>query len=168
MNDEVKPLFPAEAVTMSTSYHPPSVVVQPYGMAISLLFDDFSIELNNKNGLSSAYKLTTYSFIADNPLQDVVITIKYSLDKTSESAKAFVAFLSDIDCFTQEVVALAEKNGMDVNVMSSYGEINVLVPASSRKRYSFALSIFASRTKDDELIMSIDRVDIERSFKSAN
>ncbi len=48
MSQEVKSLFPVLSPIMSASFHPPVATISPNSMAISLLFGDFSIELNNK------------------------------------------------------------------------------------------------------------------------
>lgn len=164
MNQEVKPLFPILPPMMSVSFHPPVATIQPNGMAISLLFGDFSIELNNKNGLHSAYKTTTYSFTIDNPSDEVSIVIKYALDKTSETAKAFVTFLSNIECFTQEIIAIKEESEEGIFLISAQDELKISIPQSlGKEEYSFALSIFATREDADQLEMSIDSIDIAKS-----
>ncbi|WML92284.1 hypothetical protein RCF98_08065 [Thiothrix lacustris] len=161
MNEEVKPLFPVLSPIMSVSFHPPVATIAPNGMAISLLFGDFGIELNKKNGLLSAYKTTTYSFTMDNPYQETSIIIRYALNKTSNTAKAFMTFLSNIECFNQEVIAFLEED-----IMSTQSEIKILIPPSDKKEYYFALSLFATREQDDELEISIDSIDIANSNES--
>jgi hypothetical protein len=164
MSQDIKPLFPVLPPIMSASFHPAVATMQPLGMAISLLFGDFSIELNGKNGLHSAYKATTYSFTIDNPSEEVSIVIKYALDKTSETAKAFLTFLSNIECFTQEIIAVKEKSEEGVFLMSAQDEIKIPIPQSlGNREYSFALSIFATREGDDQLKMTIDSIDIAKS-----
>ncbi|MDQ5770723.1 hypothetical protein [Thiothrix subterranea] len=163
MNSETKPLFPVLPPVMSASFHPPVVTVQPRGMAISLLFGDLSIDLNNNNELRSAYKNTTYSFTIDNPSDEVFIIIKYALDKTSETAKAFLTFLSNIECFTRELIAIKEENEEGVCLMYIQDEIKILIPQSQgKKEYSFALSVFATREDEGQLKVSIDSIDIAK------
>lgn len=164
MNSEIKPLFPVLSPVMSTSFHPPVATIQPLGMAISLLFGDFSIELNNQNKLRSAYKSTTYSFTIDNSSDEVSIIIKYALDKNSETAKAFVTFLSNIECFTREIIAIKTESEEGLCQMFIEDEIKIPIPqAQGNKEYSFALSIFATREGNDELKMTIDSIDIAKS-----
>lgn len=164
MNSEIKSLFPVLPPVMSASFHPPVATISPNNMAISLLFGDFSIELNNKNKLHSAFKTTTYSFTIDNPSNEISIIIKYYLDKTSETAKAFVTFLSKIECFTQEIIAIKTKSEEGVYQMLIEDEIKIPIPqAQGNREYSFALSIFATREGDDQLKMTIDSIDIAKS-----
>ncbi|MGB3917326.1 MAG: hypothetical protein WBL07_07810 [Thiothrix litoralis] len=98
----------------------------------------------------------------DNPSQETSMIIRYALDKTSNNAKAFVTFLSNIECFTQEVIAFSEEN-----IMSTQGQLRILIPKSDKKEYSFALSLFATREQDDELEISIDSIDMANSNESA-